>query len=157
MGRVDHQLVGLAALGRQRGEYPVEYAEPAPPDEAIIDRLVRTIVLGRVAPAQAVPDDEDDPADHPSVIDPGNAVRQWEMRRDPAHLCFRQPNQIAHDNAPSAQPLNQSFVTDASTLMGPEPSHKRPVTNAIEHRIANENKCPASVIRIANLLDMTFF
>ena len=122
MGRVDHQLVGLAALGRQRGEYPVEYAEPAPPDEAIIDRLVRTIVLGRVAPAQAVPDDEDDPADHPSVIDPGNAVRQWEMRQDPAHLRLRQPNQIAHDNAASAQPLNQSFVTDASTLMGPEPN-----------------------------------
>ena len=70
VGRVDHQLVGPASLRRQRGENRVEYAEPAQADEAVVDRLVRTIVLGHIAPAQAVLDDQDDPADQPWVIYP---------------------------------------------------------------------------------------
>ena len=37
-------------------------------DEAVVDRLVRAIVPRRVAPAKAVADDEDNPAD-PHVID----------------------------------------------------------------------------------------
>ena len=68
MGRVDHQLVGPASLRRRRGEYRVEYAEPARADEAVVDRLVRTLVLGHIAPAQAVSDDQDDPVEHPWVI-----------------------------------------------------------------------------------------
>ena len=46
VGGIDHQPVGFAALGRQRGEDPVEDAKAAPADEAIIDRLVRTILSG---------------------------------------------------------------------------------------------------------------
>jgi hypothetical protein len=75
VGRVDHQLIGLAALTRQGGEEFVEHPQPAPADEAIIDRLVRTIVLRRIAPAQTVPDDKDDPRDHLAVINPGNPMR----------------------------------------------------------------------------------
>src|SRR3546814_1993115 len=59
MGRVDHQLVGLPALGRKGGEDLVEHAKPAPPDEAVIDRFGRSIVSGRIAPPQTVPDHED--------------------------------------------------------------------------------------------------
>ena len=99
MGRVDHQLVGLAALGRQPGEDPVEHAQSAPADEAVIDRLVRAVVPGRVAPAQAVANNEDDPRDYPPVIDPRNPVRKWEIWLDPAHLRLRQPNQITHGSA----------------------------------------------------------
>jgi hypothetical protein len=45
---VDHQLVGLASLARQRRKDAVEPAEPAPADEAIVDRLMRAIILGRI-------------------------------------------------------------------------------------------------------------
>jgi hypothetical protein len=47
---VDHDPLRLAALLGQRGEDLVEHAQPAPADEAIVDRLVRAILLGRVAP-----------------------------------------------------------------------------------------------------------
>jgi hypothetical protein len=46
MGSIDHQLIRLAALGGQFSQDPIEDAEPAPADEAIIDRLVRTILSG---------------------------------------------------------------------------------------------------------------
>jgi hypothetical protein len=47
MRGIDHQLIGLAAFRRQRGEDLVEHAQAAPADEPIIDRLVRAIVLRR--------------------------------------------------------------------------------------------------------------
>ena len=67
--RVDHQLAGLAVLRRKCGKDAVEHAEPAPADEAVVDCLVRTVVLQRVSPAQAVPDHEDDSVDDPAMID----------------------------------------------------------------------------------------
>jgi hypothetical protein len=39
MGRIDHQLIGLPALGSQGSEDLVEHPEPAPSDEAVVDRL----------------------------------------------------------------------------------------------------------------------
>jgi hypothetical protein len=97
--RIDHQPVGLAALARQRREDPVEHAHPAPADEAVVDRLVRPVLARRIAPAQAVANDEHDPRDHPPVIDPRLPMRQREIRLYPAHLRLRQPDQIAHGNA----------------------------------------------------------
>jgi hypothetical protein len=99
VGGVYHQLIRLAAFGRQRGEDPVENAQPAPTDEAVVDRLVRPIRLRRITPAQAVPDDEDDAADDPAVIYPRHPMRQRKMTLDPAHLRLRQPNQITHSSA----------------------------------------------------------
>ena len=63
MGGVDHQPSRLAGLARQLGENLVEHAKTAPADEPIVDRLVRTVVARSIAPAQPIPDDEDDPAD----------------------------------------------------------------------------------------------
>src|ERR1700712_2380157 len=79
MGGVDHQLIRLAAFGAQLRQDPVEYPKPAPADEAIIDRLVGTIVFRRVAPAQSIADDEDDPADDTPVIDARHTMRQREI------------------------------------------------------------------------------
>ena len=79
MRRVDHQLVGLAAPGAERGEDAVEHAKPTPADEPVVDRFVRTTVLQRVSPAQAVADNKDDPTDHPTIIDPRHPVRQRKM------------------------------------------------------------------------------
>jgi myo-inositol-hexaphosphate 3-phosphohydrolase len=75
MGRVDHQPRGLSCLARQFGENLVEHTKAAPAHKPIVNSLVRTVLAGRVAPSQPVPDDKDDPADDPAVIHPGNAVR----------------------------------------------------------------------------------
>jgi len=99
MGRIDHQLLGPSAFCRKLGEDPVEHSQPAPAHEAVVDRLVWAIVLGRIAPPKPVPDHEDDPADHPPVIDPGNPMRQRKKRLNPAHLRVRQPEQITHGSA----------------------------------------------------------
>jgi len=42
IGRIYHQLIGLAALRCQRRENLVEHTEPAPTDEAVVDRLGRS-------------------------------------------------------------------------------------------------------------------
>jgi hypothetical protein len=101
VGCIDHQLVRLPALRRERCEDLVEHAEPAPADEAVVDRLRRPILNRRVAPPQAVPDGEDDAADDPPIIDPRNIVRQRKMRLDPAHLRLRKLDQITHGGASS--------------------------------------------------------
>ena len=80
---------------------PGLHPQPAPADEAIVDRLVRTIVVRRIAPAQTVADHENNPRDHPPVIDPWHPVRQRKIRLNPAHLRLEEPNQISHDSASS--------------------------------------------------------
>jgi hypothetical protein len=42
-------------------------------DEPVVDRLRRAVLSRRITPAQTVPDDEDDAADDPAVIDPQNS------------------------------------------------------------------------------------
>src|SRR3546814_11587504 len=66
------------------------------PDEAVIDRFGRSIVSGRIAPPQTVPDHEDNTADNPTIIDPWHPVRQRKIRLDPVHLRLRKPDQITH-------------------------------------------------------------
>ena len=72
MGGIDHQPGWVAGLARQLSENAVEHAEAAPAHEPVVDRLVRTVAGRCIAPAQTVPNDEDDPADHPPVINPRN-------------------------------------------------------------------------------------
>jgi len=55
VGRVDHQPVRLAALGRERREDAVEHAHPASAEEAVVDRLVRAKVARRGASRQRSP------------------------------------------------------------------------------------------------------
>ena len=50
VGRVDHQPIRSATLGRKGGEDLVEDAKAAPADEAIVDRIVRTVLRWRDAP-----------------------------------------------------------------------------------------------------------
>ena len=75
MGGIDHQSLRLPALGSELGEDTVEHTQAAPADEAIVDRFVRTIGGRRIAPAQPVPDHENDAAHDPAIIDPRDAVR----------------------------------------------------------------------------------
>jgi hypothetical protein len=99
VGGVDHQPLRLRALARQLREDAIEHAQPAPPHEAVVDRLVRAVGRRRIPPTQTVPDYEDDSRDHLAVIHTGNPMRQRKIRLDPAHLRLRQPDQITHHDA----------------------------------------------------------
>jgi len=101
MRRIDHQLIRFPACRRERREDLVEHAEPAPADEAFVDRLGWPILCRRVAPPQTVPDHEDNATDDPPIIDPRNTMRQRKMGLDPAHLRLRKPDQITHGDASS--------------------------------------------------------
>src|SRR5665213_2695736 len=109
MGGIDHQPFGLATLGRQFGENPVEHTKTAPADETVVDCLVRAILLRRVAPAKSVPDHKDHPAEYPAVIDTRHAVRQRKIRLNPTHLRSRKPIQITHGDTSGA--TNESALS----------------------------------------------
>lgn len=49
-----------------------------------------------ITPARAVTIDENDPAQHPSIINPWPAVALGEVRLKPRHLLIRQPIKVAH-------------------------------------------------------------
>lgn len=73
---IDHQVIRHSALGRQIVKDPIERAQTAPADEAVLDDLAWAITGWRITPAQPVPDHEDHVAYDPTVIDLRNAVRQ---------------------------------------------------------------------------------
>ncbi len=121
MRGIDHQLIRLAALRSQCGKDLVEHAKPAPADEPVVDRLVRAILARRVSPAQSIPGHDDGPALDPTIVNPRHSMRHREIRLDPAHLRLGQSDQITHDNASSALPLNQIIKPLRIPLIGPEP------------------------------------
>jgi hypothetical protein len=55
-----------------------------------------TVLARSIAPAQPVPNDEDDPANHSPVINSGNTVRKREKRLDPAHLGLGEQKHFSH-------------------------------------------------------------
>jgi hypothetical protein len=89
MRAVDQQLIQLTALRRQAGKDLAEHAHAAPADELIIDRLGRSIVGRRIAPAQAVTDDKNDADDNSAIINPWNTIRHWEIGLYSMHLRLR--------------------------------------------------------------------
>ena len=113
MGGIDHQPIGLPALGSELGEDPVEHAQAAPADEAVVDRLVRPIVGRRIAPAQPVPDHEDNAAHDPTIIHTRDAVLQRKIWLNPAHLRlaqhpdFRQQQHLLNAAIESTDPFQR--------------------------------------------------
>lgn len=73
---IDHQLIGLSALGGKFGEDAVEYAQTASANEPVVDRIVRVVTDRRITPQQPVPDHENVAVDDPAIIDPWDAMRQ---------------------------------------------------------------------------------
>ena len=104
MRRVDHDALGPWPLAGERRENAIKDAEPAPAHEAIVERLVRPVTLGRVLPLQAVADHIDDAADDAPVIDARHAMRQRKKRRDARHLALAQQKQIVHQDLPNRKP-----------------------------------------------------
>jgi hypothetical protein len=97
-----------------------EHTQAAPAGEPIMDRLVLSVCSRRIAPEQAVSDQEDDPADGQAIIDTRNAVRQG---KNTALFGASAPPTARTDNP--AQPIlvltvNQQNLVNAGYLTGPE-------------------------------------
>lgn len=75
---VNLKLVRDAFFSGKLRKYPVKNTHSAPPHEAVIQCLVRTVVRGRIPPLQAALDHMDDPGNDPKVI---NARHEREARR----------------------------------------------------------------------------
>ena len=123
VGCVDHDPVRLAAAACQSLEDAVEHAQPAPSNEPVVQRLVRPVRRRRIAPAQAVADDEDDAAQHTTVVHAGHAVRQRTIRLEPTKLLLGQQEQLIHAEHLRTLKITRHRV-EARTLTGPEPTYK---------------------------------
>jgi hypothetical protein len=92
-----------AARFSERLEQASPHALLRPPDEAIVERLARTIVARRIDPSAAALQHMNDPGDHPAIIDtllPARLVRQ--QRPKAAHLRVVKPEQFrSHRRSPS--------------------------------------------------------
>jgi hypothetical protein len=104
VGRVDHDGLFLAMFGSQADHHPREYAFVDPPLPPAVERLVRSLGIGSVPPAQPIAIDEDNPAQNPPVINPRLAVRLREERGELGHLLVSQPVKVAHVTAPFSEP-----------------------------------------------------
>ena len=75
MSCVDHQPFKLSATTRQFYKYLIVHPKAAPAHKTVVDRLVRVELAWSIAPAQAILNDVDDPADNAPVVNPRNPVR----------------------------------------------------------------------------------
>jgi hypothetical protein len=94
-----------------------------PADKAIVERLVRPVLIARrIGPTPAGLQYMDDARDHPPVIDPRDAARvRRQMRPDLRELVFRQPEKmIAHQRSPLGA-VESRFAKPANHFMGPDP------------------------------------
>ena len=117
IGRVYHHRLRNGRLGGQAFHHPGEDAFLAPALPTIIEGLRWTILLGRIAPPQAIAIDEDNAAENTPVIDARLAVALREKRLKAGHLRIRQPEKVAHD------PVSLRSLNHAARLksMGPDP------------------------------------
>ena len=72
---VDHQGAIKKCFICQFNENFIENTKPAPPDKAIVQGGVGTVLIRCIFPLKSVLDDVDDAADDTPVIHTGNSVR----------------------------------------------------------------------------------
>lgn len=99
---IDQQLRRRAARRRQRLEDRFPHALLGPADEAVIERLARTVDRRGIDPTAARLKNVNDAADDTAVVDPRLAARVgWKMRLKPRELLIRQPEvMVFHSRAP---------------------------------------------------------
>ncbi len=90
----EHHGLFLAMFRSQPGHYPSENVFLAPAHPSAVKRFVRAIGGWSIAPTQAIAIDEDNPAQHTSIINPRLAVGLREERLKARHLRVRQPEKI---------------------------------------------------------------
>jgi hypothetical protein len=74
-------MTALLPLRASSAKILLNTSKPAPADEPVIDRLVRTILPRGITPAKPVPDHEHGGGHNPPVIHPRHAVRQRKKKR----------------------------------------------------------------------------
>src|SRR5436305_7637899 len=94
---------------RQLAKQAFPYAAPRPPNEAVVEPRVRSIVLGAIRPAASALEHVDDPADDAAIVHPLDAAHIGRQTRlDALPLLIGQPEQIPiHD--PHSSPRAKSF------------------------------------------------
>jgi hypothetical protein len=123
MRGVDHQAVRRTFFLDQRRENLVEYTHAGPTYEPVIQRFMWPVDLGRIPPAQPIPDHMDDAADHFPIIHPRHTVGQGKIRFDPRKVLLAEPKLIRHAALLMLEKaLIQSSRSYASELTGPDPS-----------------------------------
>ena len=116
----DHARVGLSSFACQHRKDAVGHVPAAPADEAVVDSVVPTVALGRIATHQPMLDDTDDPRHDLPVIHSGNTMRQREKWLNPEHLRLAQKNGTSISSASETPTLNQSVIPHKSNIMCPE-------------------------------------
>ena len=116
---IDHHRVWWPVARRQVTENLVEHGQFRPAAKAVVERLVRPIVLRRILPLQAVLQHVHDAGYDPAIIDARHTVRLRKERLDLRNLGGRQKKQIRHGKLLCH---SESHQTLRCKLMGPEPS-----------------------------------
>jgi len=83
VGSIDLDRLVICPVSRKAVHHPSENTHDAPTLPPIVERLVRAILLWSIPPAQAVTVDENNPAQHTTVINtrPAVAFRENSARR----------------------------------------------------------------------------
>src|SRR3546814_16661102 len=90
----------VGACGSQPLHHTEEDTPFTPPLPPVVQRLVRTIRARRITPPQPVAVDEDDPAQHPPIINPRLAMALGKVRLQKRHLLISEPVTVAHPPPP---------------------------------------------------------
>jgi len=125
IGRIHHRQLGVPAFTGQFHQDAGKDPQPASAHPAVIKRLGWTMGPRRILPAQPIAMDEDNPAQHRSVVHPRNTVRQRKEGLKSRHLRVSQPEWITHAAPPLMPRANQAKKTFASDPTGPDPGHFR--------------------------------
>jgi hypothetical protein len=120
---VDEQAIGGAFFAGKCAEDPFPDAALRPSDEAVVERLLRTVdILRAIGPASATFQRMDDPAQHSAIIDTLHAANvSRQQRLDPRPLRIGKPEEIAHLTASSREAMNHNRLATEIPFMGPDP------------------------------------
>ena len=117
---VDQHLLRRATRCRQRMEngFPNTFSRPA--DEAVVERLARTIDRRSIDPAAAGFKNMNNPTDDTPVVYPGFAARVGrKMRLKPRKLSVTQPKIVSIHWLSPSEALNHKFRMSQRHFMGP--------------------------------------
>ena len=123
VGRIDGDRLAVGCLGGEPRHDPRKHPHIAPPLSAVVERLVGTVLSGRIAPTHAVSVEEDDSAWDAPVIDTRHPVALGKVRSKSLHLSVAQPVKATHVVPPKVGSLDQAASDAATKSMGPEPKH----------------------------------
>ena len=104
VGRVDHRSLFLTVIGGQTDHHRSEDTFVAPPLPTVMERLVWTMGRRSVALSQPIAINEDNAAQHTSIINAWLAVGLGEEGLKTRHLRIRQPEKIRHGHRSFFEP-----------------------------------------------------